>query len=664
MLLAPPLRLRQALSTMLEAAPDPSRLPNLLAIGAGLGLFAWSVASHFSMADDAYIGFRYVDHWLAGHGLVWNEGERVEGYTNFLWIALLAAMQLLGLRPEISSLVLGVASLALILASVYRAAGAIGGRVAAPAACLLVAGSLPLARWSASGLETALFAALVALANAELARASRPSWRSSAAFGLASLARPDAVVVAGAAFLGFLPLRGPDRLARLRALVLPAALFLAFPAAHALFRLGYYGDLLPNTFYAKLSGDLPGLWSQGVTYLVSFVIGGGGLALLLPLLGLMECPRARSAGEASLLPALGAQIALQAVYVASIGGDAFEYHRFLAPVVPSLAVLSSVGLLRGLERLGARAGAAVPFASLALAALETGLAYTSVQEVAFRQVRAAAQERESLSAWLSRRFPQSSVLAINAAGLIPYRTGFRSIDMLGLCDRHVARSGFRVEADGTVLVGHYKHDGAYVCRRAPDLVLTSGAHLFPGRSADEAIIQAAANTFPGDREFLRMPECHDKYRPFAEELSPGRFAVVYTRSDAPLDWPTETPTTAEAWFRRGLSLMQHAHLAEAALAFEASLRLRPDHPTAQTNLAYCLLDLHQADRARALFASVSAQHPDFQEALFGLALSLEKLGRRDEAIAAWRKYLSRAQSGSPWAGRALQHLELLGADGR
>src|SRR4051794_37248022 len=40
--------------------------------------------------DDAYISFRYAENLASGHGLVYNLGERVEGYTNFLWVVLLA----------------------------------------------------------------------------------------------------------------------------------------------------------------------------------------------------------------------------------------------------------------------------------------------------------------------------------------------------------------------------------------------------------------------------------------------------------------------------------------------------------------------------------------------------------------------------------------------
>ncbi|KPJ64637.1 hypothetical protein AMJ44_12375, partial [candidate division WOR-1 bacterium DG_54_3] len=46
--------------------------------------------------DDAFISFRYVRNFVNGDGLVFNPGERVEGYTNFFWILLLSLFLKLG----------------------------------------------------------------------------------------------------------------------------------------------------------------------------------------------------------------------------------------------------------------------------------------------------------------------------------------------------------------------------------------------------------------------------------------------------------------------------------------------------------------------------------------------------------------------------------------
>lgn len=55
-----------------------------------LVFFIVNVQQYCFLGDDAYISFRYALHLYQGHGLVWNPGERVEGYTNFLWVIIMA----------------------------------------------------------------------------------------------------------------------------------------------------------------------------------------------------------------------------------------------------------------------------------------------------------------------------------------------------------------------------------------------------------------------------------------------------------------------------------------------------------------------------------------------------------------------------------------------
>src|SRR5512143_1281620 len=60
------------------------------------------------LTDDAFISFRYARHLAMGQGLVFNPGgERVEGYSNFLWVLILAALNRVGVAPETSSQLLG-----------------------------------------------------------------------------------------------------------------------------------------------------------------------------------------------------------------------------------------------------------------------------------------------------------------------------------------------------------------------------------------------------------------------------------------------------------------------------------------------------------------------------------------------------------------------------
>jgi hypothetical protein len=276
--------------------------------------------------------------------------------------------------------------------------------------------------------------------------------------------------------------------------------------------------------------------------------------------------------------------------------------------------------------------------------------------MAFDQILEVRAERRLFADWLSSGFPPDSTLAINAAGIIPYRTGFATIDMLGLNDRHIARSSARAEADGTTFVGHRKHDGDYVCSRKPDVVITSGARFHPGRSAEEAIAQAALNSFPGDREFLRAADCRGRYRATAVEMSPGRYLVVHRRSEnrSP-DSLDPRPATAEGWFQLGTRRMRNARLKEAVQAFRASLALAPDNPAALANLGFCLMDLSQTAEAVEIFEAALGRAPAHYDALFGLAMAHEKLGHRDRASKLWLRYIREAPD-SPWKEVAKKHL--------
>ena len=83
---------------------------SLLSFLPWLALLGWLSSVAWFLCDDAFISFRYTRNLLEGHGLVFNPGEYVEGYTNFLWILELAAIWgVFGLRPEYAAPWLSVA---------------------------------------------------------------------------------------------------------------------------------------------------------------------------------------------------------------------------------------------------------------------------------------------------------------------------------------------------------------------------------------------------------------------------------------------------------------------------------------------------------------------------------------------------------------------------
>ncbi len=116
------------------------------------------------MLDDAFISFRYALHWAQGLGPVYNPGEApVEGYTNFLWVALLALGARLGGDIVLLSRTLGAAAGLLTLALVFNSRRFMRAldREVPVLATLFLASFCIFLPWPTSGMETTLFGLLL-----------------------------------------------------------------------------------------------------------------------------------------------------------------------------------------------------------------------------------------------------------------------------------------------------------------------------------------------------------------------------------------------------------------------------------------------------------------------------------------------------------------------
>jgi hypothetical protein len=239
-----------------------------LIIAAGV----WHAAQLATVNDDSFISFRYARQLVDGNGLVYNPGERVEGYTNFLWTVILAGGMRFGADPVVLSIVLGIAFFAgtlLLLSLLSRRLIAEGGGILPmlPLAAIALVLHRDAGVYATSGLETSMQAFLVTALFATLVL--RDDARGCLFAGLiltASLmTRPDAAIY-GAAVAAFILIERKEIVRRLVAFALPL-LLLFLP--YWIIRWRYYGFFFPNAFYAK-SIDLP-YYGQGLTYAWMYV---------------------------------------------------------------------------------------------------------------------------------------------------------------------------------------------------------------------------------------------------------------------------------------------------------------------------------------------------------------------------------------------------------
>jgi hypothetical protein len=456
------------------SAMSAERLRWLLLGVAAAGLVAHSLVYNF-ITDDAYISFVYARNFAEHGELVFNLGQYVEGYTNFLWTLLLGLGMKAGIDPVVSAKVLGalfgVVTLFVTCWTVERALGRKSPWAAVPA--LLLAASSGFACWTSGGLETQLFTMLVAIAldgvvAAEDVAGEAAMYRAGLALALAAMTRPEGLLIA--AMLGITRLVS-NVVARRRIVGLPevfaAILFLSLWGPWFAWRYWYYGWPFPNTYYVKATGKWasPGMakemYEHGAYYIWAWLQQTKLLyALPLAALGLMAARPRTPRFVLGLGCALIAAVYLP--YTISVGGDFMGLHRFIMPMF----VIAAIAVALGLEWLTGR----IP-AERARRYVGVGAALALIGVFAGTQVQltrqstrwgnfaadhgiidtpafliAYTEDRATIGSAMASCFRDDDFSIVGGAGAQPYYGRMRSIDVFGLVSARVAHEEPRIRA--------------------------------------------------------------------------------------------------------------------------------------------------------------------------------------------------------------------------
>ena len=487
------------------------------------------------LLDDSFITLRYSRNLANGLGPVWNGGERVEGYTSFLWVLLNAGFAKAGLNVVSGALALSflalIASLLLVVGlwRVWADEEPPRTRLASPflpTLAILVLGLVHgVSFWGFSAMETPLVMMLITAGVYLhlLERRNRaPFFASALVLTAAAMTRPEALVlvpITGAFKLGE-ALVSERRSREILRVAIWAALFLALYGAYFLWRYSYYGYLLPNTYYVKventvtiLSRGLHYVWSNGLNYQkLPLVIG----------LGVLAVGRRTRVDGTYLL----AMVAAWYAAVAYEGGDVFAHGRFILPILPPLVI----GGLYGLATLLERVRLAVPRRFVWAApvfALGCLLVAASPWDAGFtpgiRIERQAVRERHDLGLWLEENVPPDYTIAAWAAGAVSYYSELRSLDLFGLNDPVIAHTP--VKSFGRGVPGHERYNLDYVLDVVrPEIIVMSDA---------TAIIMTRErwDEFPpglieGINLLIRDPRLWEQYEPVPLEYERGWFNLA------------------------------------------------------------------------------------------------------------------------------------------
>jgi arabinofuranosyltransferase len=304
------------------------------------------------MDEDAFINLRVIDQIFAGHGPVFNAGERIEPATSTLWMfVLVVARALFGAFASMEWITL-LASLGVAVAA-FTVAGR-GTRMlhqddegmTLPVGLILVASVAVVWDFATSGLEMGLVwlwlaaswcVLVVAARSGEIAGRKRSAF--AAVLGLAPLVRPDLTLMLLCFMVAWFALVRPRRIA------IDLVAMLALPVAYQIFRMGYYAAVVPAPALAKDAGGLH--VGQGWDYAENFV-GAYWLWLTGIVAGITIIARTRVNADRRVMTITAAMLAagaLHALYITAIGGD-YMHGRLLLPAFFALALPASMAVTR------------------------------------------------------------------------------------------------------------------------------------------------------------------------------------------------------------------------------------------------------------------------------------------------------------------------------
>lgn len=489
--------------------------------------------------DDAFISYRYIKNFINGHGLVFNPGERVEGYTNFLWIILLSIFVKFGSDIIVVSKILGIASGCIALFLLYRISILIlqrGKKSTKPAKgwffalfpSLLLASNTAFAYWSISGLETAFFVMAVLLSVYFYFTKGKLMIISCA---LSSLIRPEGVLVFGILILHkffFSPAKGggsfgkKDNFKNCLSYISGFALLLL---PFAVFKILYYGDILPNPFYAKTGFSLEYL-KTGMAYFWLFLkhYGLWGALYLIPIAFYKDL---EDKGKLVLF-----LVYIYTLYIIIIGGDVLKAHRFFLPLLPFLYLLFSFALIRlylmlkkGSIKQGIPVVVVIAFCILTFFLPRNWIMNVREAEIGLYIKMSKYAER------LRQSFGTDFTLAMSTIGAISYLTEAKVIDMLGLTDPYIAKHP--EEIPGILSTWkEKKFNTQYLLSRDPDVIMFSTGFK-PSAPAERALFLSSKfreNYYPyyfPERILLVVYKKKGEYLKENEVFPNARFVNLY-----------------------------------------------------------------------------------------------------------------------------------------
>lgn len=437
---------------------------------------SWSFL--FQNVDDAYISYRYGKNLMSGHGLVYNPGEYVEGYTNFLWTIITAPFtKVNSVDVSIFSSCLG---LLFSIANIYLIAliaKQFNGRLSNFLKYLILLPPLfmalddSIAFWAIGGMEFPMYTLFILgiIHNYfKLNDGKRHLYLLVMFLMLCTLTRPEGNMIFVITFVHMLLFRKHIKEHRKTLLFILLA-YALFCLSYYGFKYFFYGQVIPNTFYAKGVTDLKMNLVLGTKYL-ALCVG----ARIYIFLFILFIPFTKAIKELKLSFLIAISF-IYVLYLIAVGGDWMIANRFFVPILPMLYILSAIGFINAIikikdyynnEKRAIRFGNVLAIILSVLLFVLT-LSFLEYKQLIIKDNNARYEMQWSMfGKWLKNNVSPETVIAVGPAGKIPYYSELYTIDMWGLNNDYIANTDSK-----RLQAGHKKFDFEYVLTLNPEFII-------------------------------------------------------------------------------------------------------------------------------------------------------------------------------------------------
>ncbi|MBK8551514.1 MAG: hypothetical protein IPL53_10830 [Ignavibacteria bacterium] len=470
--------------------------------------------------DDAYISFRYVQNFVDGNGLVFNIGERVEGYTNLLWVLILSVVVFLKFQIETTSQNLSLLFGILVLFVTYFISDLINVKDdpkqirkaktdepgtteklfnLIPPVMLVCTGSFVF--WSISGMETTMFISFCLLGiyfYLKDRHSTSVNYKFPLFILLATLTRPEGMYFFGLIMIHklFFAIK-ENKASGLKEFfsknnLISYSIFIIPVIFYFIIRYSYYGYLFPNTYYAK-TGLSSAYLNAGIEYFTKFLKSYlvYGIVLVAPL---YLFKKKENIFEISLLYLLIISFLL---YVILVGGDVLKQNRFFLPVLPLIYILFAKFLTQMYNVLRNKMSGGLSAAAVVITVSAVCIFYYNSQkenlESDIQTENGLVSKMKSTGAWFKNKqleLGRPMNLAATTIGAVSFFAGpkVNVIDMLGLTDKEVAHNPKYVKEISELTLGwkERKYNADYIMSRQPDFIYFSTG-VKPSAYAERAL---------------------------------------------------------------------------------------------------------------------------------------------------------------------------------